>query len=62
VEGTARVLLAYTGDRDRLFSWLGPATGIKYYTSSRPEDRIVAVYVEDVAGLVATGDWVEVEG
>lgn len=53
--------MAYTGNRDTLFSYRGPATGEKYLVSSLPHERIVQVYVEDVPGLVATGEWLPVD-
>ncbi len=57
VPGTERVPAEYIGDRDALFSMRGPATQTRYYVSSQPHERCVMVYVEDLPGLVARGDW-----
>lgn len=61
VEGTDRVLVEYVGDRAELFSVRGPATKIRYYFSSQDHERVLPVYVEDVPGLEAMGDWRQVE-
>ena len=53
--------MAYTGEREALFSRRGPATRTKYLASAKPTEQVIAVYVEDVAGLEAAGDWVRVE-
>jgi hypothetical protein len=62
VPGTDRVLAEYTGGREDLFSTRGPATRVRYYVSARAHERQILVYVEDLPGLVGSGEWRPVEG
>lgn len=60
VSGTEKILMAYVGPREELFTTRGPATGIKYLTSALEHERLVPVFVEDQPGLEASGVWVVV--
>ena len=62
------VLAEYTGDREKLFSLRGAATGIKYYFAATEGDRLQVVWSGDLengmerVGVIYAGELADANG